>query len=502
MYDLVTTEPTAEKLIELGYNRHPPHFTIYDFETTGCAARYDQPLQFGAVRLDDDLREIDAIELVARPQLHILPSPNALLIQGRGIGAIVEAPLSHYQLMAKIEHVATLWGPSIWSGYNSIKFDEEVLRHSLYCALRHPYLTQYNHNTRCDVMRLVQLAAIIEPDAINLPVRFGKRIFKLEAVASANDFHDHDAHCALSDARATAHLLRVIRARAPATWRLHANLIWKTAVVEMLLDAEFTVVIEYFFGTAIAKPVLPICANPDYLTEWLAIDLTRDPLPLLGMSPEALGAALAGPRSALCRIKTNAMPLVISGAHPAASRLVPANVLPDVADRARSVREQPGFADRLLQAWEIARSVYTASDHVEDQLYQQGFFPTRDDEDLFDAFHAAAPDEKHSIAQAMTDERARRLAQRIMYNEWPQALPADEYSQIDHECAACWYRSGVPWMTVPKALPEIEKLRVSATPDQGAILDEYELYLRDLGEADGQGITSGGCQPMARRRKL
>ena len=476
--------PTKERVVEFGDNGHPRYFTIYDFETTGRSPRYDQPLEFGAVRLDDDLREIDAIELIARPQLHILPAPSALLVHGRGMAAILEAPLSNYQLMTKIEHVATSWGPSIWSGYNSIKFDEEVLRHSLYCALRHPYLTQSNFNTRCDVMRLVQLAAIIEPDAINVPVSIGKRVFRLELVASTNGFHDHNAHCALSDARATAHLLRVIRARAPATWRLHANLIWKAAVVERLLDAEFAVVIEYFFGTAVAKPVLPICANPDYSSEWLAIDLTRDPLPLLEMSPEALGAALAGPRSALCRIKTNAMPLVISGAHPAAARLLAANVLPDVAGRAQRVREQPGFADRLVQAWEIARPVYTASDHVEDQLYQGGFFPAPGDESLFDAFYAAAPDEKHSIAQAVTDERARRLATRIMYNEWPQALPADEYSRVDQECVPRWYRSEVPWMTVPKALAEITKLRVSATPNQGAILDEYERHLRELQGTD------------------
>jgi exonuclease I len=202
------------------------------------------------------------------------------------------------------------------------------------------------------------------------------------------------------------------------------------------------------------------------------------------MSPEALGAALAGPRSALCRINTNAMPLVISGAHPAASRLVAANVLPDVANRARRVREQPGFADRLLQAWEITRPVYTASDHVEDQLYQRGFFPATCDESLFDAFHAAAPEEKQSIAQAMTDDRARRLATRIIYNEWPQALPADEYSRVDQKCVARWYRSDVPWMTAPKVLAEIAKLRVSATRDQGAILDEYERYLRELARID------------------
>jgi exodeoxyribonuclease-1 len=111
---------------------------IYDLETTGLDPRYDQPVQFAAVHLDDDLNEIDAIELLARPQNHILPSPGALLTHGRSIRSILDAPLSHYQLMAAIEVHTASWGSAIWAGYNSIRFDEEFLRHSHYCALRQP----------------------------------------------------------------------------------------------------------------------------------------------------------------------------------------------------------------------------------------------------------------------------------------------------------------------------------------------------------------------------
>ncbi len=38
----------------------------------------------------------------------------------------------------------------------------------------------------------------------------------------------------------------------------------------------------------------------------------------------------------------------------------------------------------------------------------------------------------------------------------------------------------VPWMTVPKALAEITKLRPSCMPSEVAILDEYEAYLHDF----------------------
>jgi exodeoxyribonuclease-1 len=302
-------------------------FAVYDIETTGLEPRYDQPVQFAAIRLDDDLRETDVVELIARPQNHILPAPGALLTHGRGIGTILEAALSNYELMAAIEAKADSWAPSTWIGYNSIRFDEELLRHSHYSALRQPYMTQFNGNSRGDVLRLAQFAGAVDPGALSVPVVLGTPTLKLAYLAAANGFSDYDAHDALEDVRATAHLLRVIRARARAAWALFPKLVSKSGIVELLLEAHFAVVIQHF-GVAIAKPVLPICPNPDYPAEWLAIDLSRDPTQLLGLSAEALGLVLSDSRSPLCRIKTNAMPLVFSSAHPAAARIVPANILP------------------------------------------------------------------------------------------------------------------------------------------------------------------------------
>src|SRR5215472_16640649 len=207
--------------------------------------------------------------------------------------------------MAEIEALGPRWGPAIWAGYNSIRFDEEFLRHSNYCALRQPYMTQLNGNSRGDVVRLAQLATAIEPGALRVPIIRGKSSFKLGPLAAANGFTGHAAHDALGDVRATVQLLRIIRSQAPGAWALFSALVSKTRVIETLLGAEFAVVILHF-GVAVAKPVLPICANPDYPAQWLTIDLSRDPSPLLAMDPPALATTLAVPRSPLCRIKTTA----------------------------------------------------------------------------------------------------------------------------------------------------------------------------------------------------
>jgi exodeoxyribonuclease-1 len=43
-------------------------FVFYDTETTGTDPAFDQILQFGAIRTDDDLNEIDWFEVRCRLQ--------------------------------------------------------------------------------------------------------------------------------------------------------------------------------------------------------------------------------------------------------------------------------------------------------------------------------------------------------------------------------------------------------------------------------------------------
>ena len=46
-------------------------FVFYDLETTGISPAYDQPLQFAAIRTDDNFTEIERINLRCRIAPHI-----------------------------------------------------------------------------------------------------------------------------------------------------------------------------------------------------------------------------------------------------------------------------------------------------------------------------------------------------------------------------------------------------------------------------------------------
>ena len=104
-------------------------FVFYDTETTGTDTAFDQILQFGAIRTDDDLNEIDGIEVRCCLQAHIVPAPMALKMTGITHRMLLDPALpSHHEAMRQVHAKLSDWSPSIFVGYNSISFDENLLR--------------------------------------------------------------------------------------------------------------------------------------------------------------------------------------------------------------------------------------------------------------------------------------------------------------------------------------------------------------------------------------
>ena len=63
-------------------------FVIYDLETTGLKKRFDQILQFAAVRTDENLEVLEQVQFEGRLRPHILPSPGALHVTGADLTAL------------------------------------------------------------------------------------------------------------------------------------------------------------------------------------------------------------------------------------------------------------------------------------------------------------------------------------------------------------------------------------------------------------------------------
>ena len=99
------------------------------------------------------------------------------------------------------------------SGFNNIRFDDEIIIRLFYRNLRDPYAREWQGgNSRWDLLDPMRAAYALRPDGIEWPKRKdGSISFRLEDLARANDVPHENAHDALSDVKATIGVARVLK---------------------------------------------------------------------------------------------------------------------------------------------------------------------------------------------------------------------------------------------------------------------------------------------------
>ena len=110
--------------------------------------------------------QIDEMNLIGKLNSFSVPDPEALLVNKIPIDYIVKSNFSNYSLISEISHKFSEWSPGTFIGYNSIKFDEEVIRNAFFKNLFDPYLTVKNNNTRVDLLDITRIANFFYPDKI------------------------------------------------------------------------------------------------------------------------------------------------------------------------------------------------------------------------------------------------------------------------------------------------------------------------------------------------
>mgnify|MGYP001308871281 CR=1 FL=1 len=146
------------------------NYVFYDFETSGNNKDFDQILQIGAVLTDEGFHIKDKINISCRLKKNIIPAPEALLINRISIDQLQSNKITHYELLEQLRKKFEEWSPACFVGFNSISFDEDVLRQGLFQSFNFPYLTSVKGNCRLDVLKLARAVSAFAPNSIAVPL--------------------------------------------------------------------------------------------------------------------------------------------------------------------------------------------------------------------------------------------------------------------------------------------------------------------------------------------
>jgi exodeoxyribonuclease I len=450
------------------------NFAFYDLETTGISPAFDQPLQFAAILTDAEFREIERVNLRCRIAPHIIPSPWALAVTGVRPAQLTDPSLpTLFEFTQEIGALIERWSPAIWTGFNSIRFDEEMLRQAFYQNLQPDvFATQFNGNSRFDVLTALYAVWHRQPDLFDWPVDADGRVrFKLDRIAPLNGFAAHNAHDALGDVEATIHIARQIAQRAPDLWaELLANRD-KAHVQSSLATFQPIALVERFGGGLPRATIGCFCgasaSNPNHAA-FFDLD-AADPADLLVADDAALLAAVDATPKVIRSVTINKSPALLSVAAPSADQL----------RRAEMIANAPEFRIRVGRALAARFPEDTAAPTPPVEKQINGGFYSNADKALLVEFQRADWRRRQEIVATLGDTRLRQLGRRLVAFYAPELLSHDERAQYRVWLEERWLAPDVAateWTSLDRALSALTQMRANVESDP-ALVEEIEAFL-------------------------
>jgi exodeoxyribonuclease I len=453
-------------------------FVFYDTETTGLKPGFDQIVHFAAVRTDWNLNEIDRFQVRSRLLPHVVPHPSALCTNGLPIARLLDDTLpAHYDMVRSIRRTLLSWSPTIFVGYNSIRFDEEMLRHALFQTLHDAYLTSKHGNSRADALSLMMAATTLSPTCLTVPRNAENRpIYRLEGLAAANGVAHGDAHDAMGDVSAMVELCRMVHRRSSEVWQRFVRFSKKATVAEFVEAEECYFLTEFFANEAYHAPVTCIGQIPGQPNGRLCLRLNLDVDRLAAMSEDELRVELAMKPSPIRRIRVNAAP-TLTPLYEAPDLMLGGFALERIEALSRKVREDEAFRQRLLAAYAAGRTERPQSPLVEEQLYLA--FPGPHDEARMVAFHDASWPDALAIVLSFDDPRLRSFGLRLIYLGSRSSLPPELRTEAERLLVDRLLDEAAGGLTISQAILALDTVSLEGTPGMEALLADYRVHLTD-----------------------
>ena len=435
---------------------------VYDLETSGLTP-CDQILQYAAIRLNaDTLEEIsrDKIEVAWRRDM--VPNIDAFMVHQ--IPANRELAVT--ELTAIVDIHAAVNQPGTQSGgYNTLGFDDEMLRFSFYRSLLPPYTHQYQDNCgRFDILPLVVFYYLYAPNAIKWPRKENGQVsFKLEDLNRENQWVEGRAHDALVDVEATVALMRHLKLHGKMWTYLNGYFDKSVDLsrIEALADQpapyqNIGIMVHLPFGSVsqYQAPVLYLGPHHQFKNQHMFLRLDK---PLLEVAEDNIERFIVKKKLA-----------------------EPGFILPyndkykaSLSEGVEEIVEQNiGFlANRDISAL-IEPQLQKGYESIEDidldaYLYQSNFL-TREEQSFCEQFLISGENARQGLLEAVTNDVLKEQALRLLWRFCPEQIP-DHLQQAAHRSISQFVMSAKDYRGRARPSPESTLAQINDL----AIEDDY-----------------------------
>jgi len=421
-----------------------PSILWHDYETWGADTRRDRPAQFAAVRTDLDLNIIgEPTELYCQLANDYLPSPYACFITGLTPQKVNRLGMPETQFISKINELFSQ-SETVGAGYNSIRFDDEITRQSLYRNFQDPYAREWQNGcSRWDIIDLVRTCYALRPEGIEWPLNDdGVPSFRLELLTKANGIAHEGAHDAVSDVIATIEMAKLIKNKQPKLYQFVFDLRRKAAVNKHLDLVNLTPLVHISSkipaSQGCATYIVPLIYHPTNKNSVVCVNLNMDLSPLLELTAEEIGERMYTKRAELGdlapiplkQIQINKCPVI-----------APAKTL--TGDRADELgidrvlcrqnlellKNNLALREKITAVFSLD-STHQAPTNPDLMLYSGGFFNSSD-KAAMERIVSLQPEQLSDLEVSFTDLRLNEMLFRYRARNYPLTLSFPEQQRWD-----------------------------------------------------------------------
>lgn len=470
-------------------------FLFYDLETSGVNPKEDRVMQFAAQRTDEQLQPIgDPHNYLIKLTPDVIPDPQAILVTGITPQKTRSEGYTEAEFL-KLFHADIATPGTIFTGFNSVRFDDEFMRYMQYRNFYDPYEWSWKDNrSRWDMLDVIRMTRALRPDGIEWPFASdGAPTNRLELLSELNKLEHHSAHDALSDVQATIALARLVREKQPKLFDFLLEMRDKRSVAKLVESNEPFIYSSGRYANAYQKTaVAQFLGSTDQAQTALVYDLRYNPEDYKDITVDELVEAMQLPIDErpfpipVKRLKYNRCPAVAPLGvldSSSQSRLqIDIKTVKSHRQSLASKKEQLAsrFNEALARLSESRQQALMQDEVAVDAQLYEGFAPD-EDKPLMRQVVKAPPEDIHVENFPFKDERLQHLLPLYKARNYPEALTPDEHAAWE----AFRKRRLLDGDERSRLHAFAQKLQACATQaditdEQRFILEELQLYAESI----------------------